>query len=400
MQFRATIAADFFADMRAYAKSIRPGALLTANNSLNSPDVLFKQIRESGMDIHAMSENEDFVTIEDMVSQPRTLPDGRTIEYGPTCEQVRAIIHGKPLVACTIAEADYHTPPHLTRLAMAEAAAHGASYLLWSTWPENVRAKMIDAVRPEVDLLYRTREWLARAQPRRDVILFLPARGWIDGDVCKESALAAELSRANLQYEVVCEDDFQLSRLQTTKTLLVEGLSVLNSKEKAIAEDFRRAGGVVLAADAGDWLKQIRSQPGVPAVTVRGPATIRAVVRDLPQRTLVHLLNLNVVRRSSFEDEVRPAENVRLTVHVPFRSGYTVRAITADAQGTSGNLPADFHADSRGGMVEFVVPRLDLSAILVSSRARGNSHCDMSTAAHNSRQLSRQSREIRLTARP
>jgi acetyl esterase/lipase len=364
MQFRATIAADFFAEMRAYAKSIRPDALLTANNSLNSPDVLYKQTRESGMDIRAMSENEDFVTIEDMVSQPRTLPDGRTIEYGPTCEQVRAIIHGKPLVVCTIAEADYHTPPHLTRLAMAEAAAHGASYLLWPTWPENVRAKMIAALRPEVDLLSRHRQWLASAPPRREVVLFLPARGWIDGDLCKPSALAAELSRANLQYEVVCEDNFNLPRLQTAKTLLVESLSVLNAREKAVAEEFHRAGGTVIAADAGDWLKQVHSQIGAPAVTVRGPATIRAVVRDLPDRTLVHLQNLNVVRRSSFEDEVCPAENVRLTVRVPFRFGCTVRAITADTHGTSGSLRADFRGDAQGGTVDFVVPRLDVAAIL------------------------------------
>jgi acetyl esterase/lipase len=364
MQFRATIAADFFADMRAYAKSIRPDAVLTANNSLNSPDVLYKQCRESGMDIHAMSENEDFVTIEDMVSQPRTLANGHTIEYGPTCEQVRAIIHGKPLVACTIAEADYHTPPHLTRLAMAEAAAHGASYLLWPTWPENVREKMIDAVRPEVDLLGRHRQWLASAQPRRDVVLFLPARGWIDSDVCRASALAAELSRANLQYEVLCENDFQLPRLKKARTLLVENLSVLNDKEKIIAEEFSRAGGAVITADAGDWLKQIRSQIAAPAITVSGPANVRAVVRDLPQQTLVHLLNLNVVRRSSFEDEVRPAENVRLTVRVPFRSGSSVRAITADAHGTSGSLPADFRGDAQGGTVDLVVPRLDVAAIL------------------------------------
>ena len=54
-----------------------------------------------------------------------------------------------------------------------------------------------------------------------------------------------------------------------------------------------------------------------------------------------------------------------LTVRIPFQSGGTVRAITADAQGTSGNLPADFRADSQGGIVEFVVPRLELSAILI-----------------------------------
>ena len=123
-----------------------------------------------------MSANEDFVTIEDMVSQPRTLPDGRSIEYGPTCEQLRAIVHGKPLVVCTIAEADYHTPPSLTRLAMAEAAAHGASYLLWPTWPEEVRGKMIDAVRPEVGFLRRHQQWLAggAAAVRSGPLLALP----------------------------------------------------------------------------------------------------------------------------------------------------------------------------------------------------------------------------------
>lgn len=368
-QFRATIAADFFADMRAYAKSVRPRALLTANNSLNSPDALYKQVREFGYDIHAMSAGEDFVTTEDMASQPRTLPDGRTIEYGPTCEQLRAIIHGKPLVVCTIAEADYHTPPRLTRLAMAEAAAHGASYLLWPTWPEDVRGKMIDVVRPEVDLLRRHQQWFAAAQPRCEVILFLPARGWVESDVCRASALAAELSRANVQYEVVCEDDFRLPRLKRARVLLVESLSALSPREKATAEEFRRSGGAVIAADAGDWLRQIRSQIGVPAITVRGPATVRAVVRDgAPacgsQRTLVHLLNLNVTRRSSFDDEVHSAENVRLTVRVPFRSGCTVRAVTADVEGTSGSLPADFHSDAQGGTVEFIVPRLDVAAIV------------------------------------
>ena len=255
-------------------------------------------------------------------------------------------------MVCTIAEADYHTPPHLTGLAIAEAAAHGANYLLWPTWPQEVRQTMIDAVRPETNLLSQHRQWLAPAQPRRDVVLFLPYRRWIETDVCKASTLAADLSRANIQYEVLCEDDFRLPRLQTAMALLVESLSVLNAAEKATADEFRRGGGVVIASDSGDWLQRIKSEAGVPSVVVQGPATVRAVVRDRPQQTLVHLLNLNIVRRSSFEDEVHPAENVRLTVRVPFRSGCSVQAITADPHGTSGNLPADFHKHTQGCTVE------------------------------------------------
>ncbi len=428
LQFRGTIAADFFADMRAYARSLRPHALLTANNSLNSPEVLYKQNRTYGYDLHAMSASEDFVTIEDMTSQPRTLPGtvtqgdrhifrpsgvhkghadggrkmsqspstrGRTIEYGPTYQQLRAIIHGKPLVVCTIAEADYHTPPHLTRLAMAEAAAYGANYLLWPTWPQPMRQKMIDAVRPEADLLRRHQGWLA-AQPRRDAILFLPYRRWLETDTCKASALAAALSRANVQYEVLCEDDFRLPRLKTAKVLLVESLSVLDPAEKATVKEFRRAGGAVIAADApgagsffspeqganehhaqygraekcvcpltaDDWLQRLQSAIGIPSIAIRGPITVRAVVRDQPQQTLVHLLNLNIYRRSSFEDEVHPAENLRLTVRVPFESACSVQAITADAQGTPGSLAAHFHKTAQGSTVEFVVPRLEVAAMV------------------------------------
>jgi hypothetical protein len=224
---------------------------------------------------------------------------------------------------------------------------------------------MIDAVRPEVDMLGRQLLAFNSASPRRDVVLFLPCRGWLDSDVCKASALAAELSQANLQYEVLCEDDFRLPRLQGARVSLVEGVSVLNAEEKAIVKEFCQGGGAVIAADNKDWMRQIKQHVGTPAVTVQAPATVRAVVRDQPRRTLVHLLNLNVVRRSSYEDEVHRAENVRLTVRVPFSSGCTVRAITADAEGTSGDLPTEFHHESDANAVAFTIPRLIVAAVLV-----------------------------------
>jgi len=98
LRFRCTIARDFFADMRNYARSIRPNALITANNSLNSAEVLFSQCRSHAYNIHEMSKTEDYVVVEDMSSQPRILPNGQTIEYGPTYKQLTAISHGKPVV--------------------------------------------------------------------------------------------------------------------------------------------------------------------------------------------------------------------------------------------------------------------------------------------------------------
>ena len=116
LRFRCTIARDFLADIRDYARNVKRGTLITANNSFNSPDVLFAQCRSYAYNIYEMSQAEDFVVVEDQSHQPRALPSGQTFEYGPSYKQLHAIIHGKPLVAVTIAEGDYHTPPRLVRL--------------------------------------------------------------------------------------------------------------------------------------------------------------------------------------------------------------------------------------------------------------------------------------------
>src|SRR4029079_13118622 len=84
LRFRATIARDFLADMREFARKINPRALITCNNSLNSPDVLYSQCRTYRYHIEQMSEAEDFVVVEDMNNQPRIEANGQTIEYGPT----------------------------------------------------------------------------------------------------------------------------------------------------------------------------------------------------------------------------------------------------------------------------------------------------------------------------
>src|SRR5437764_10282638 len=84
LEFRCTIARDFLAEMNACARSIKKDALITANNSLNSPDVLFSQCRRYAYNIYEMSKTEDYVVVEDESSQPRTLPNGNTLEYGAT----------------------------------------------------------------------------------------------------------------------------------------------------------------------------------------------------------------------------------------------------------------------------------------------------------------------------
>jgi hypothetical protein len=363
LQFRATIASDFLADMRTFARTINPHALITCNNSLNSPDALFSQCRTFAYDIFEMSKVEDFVVVEDMATQPRVRSDGTIAEYAPAYETLAAIAHGKPVVACTIADGDYHTAPNLMRLGMAEAAAHGASYLSWPTWPQEMRAKMIAAVRPEADFLRQHALLLNGGRRRADVIIFLPFRQWTQTTVCRPMQWANILAAAIIPFRVVCEED--LARMlaeEPNAVLLAESPSVLLENERAAV-----TGKVVWVDETGkdDWLARLKKTIGQPSVTLNGPSTVRVTVSDLPGKTIVHVLNLNVRRVSSYDDTVQPADNVDFTLQVPLSAVHSVTADTADTDATHGQIHFISTMSSHGCELRFTVPRTVLSTILI-----------------------------------
>jgi hypothetical protein len=371
LRFRCTIARDFLADIRTYARSINRRALITANNSLNSADVLYAQCRNYGYNIYEMSQAEDFVVVEDMSSQPRSLPNGQTIEYGPTYEQLHAISHGKPVVAVTLADSDYHTPPHLVRLAQAEAAAHRASYLSWPTWPEKERERMGSLIRPQADFLRRNAKLLNESVPRADAVLFLPFRKWQTTNQCIASRLAAALTRANIQYLVLSEDDlispaFKTAAQHGAKALVTESLSDFTADEMRMVHAFQQVMGNVVTADHTNWLKEVRARIGTPSLDLEGPPTIRAVVSDSPGRTIVQMYNLNIQRRSSFEDQVIPATDVVVTCRVPLKHVHSVHALSADTNSTTGSLAFRTRStDDEQTMVQFKVPSVEISTIIV-----------------------------------
>jgi hypothetical protein len=316
-----------------------------------------------------MSKAEDFVVVEDQSSQPRMLANGQLIEYGPTYKQLRSISHGKPVVAVTIAEGDYHTPPNLVRLAMAEAAANGASYLSWPTWPEEQRVRMIESIRPQAEFLKAHEALLNDTQPRADVVLFLPFRDWLQTGKCRASELAAALTRANIQYEVLCEDDLQSRRrFGQTKVLLIASSADLQGGEPKLVERFVAKGGRAVSADQADWLRTVQNAIATPAIAVDGAKSVRAAAHDQKRRTIVHLLNLNVQRLSSFQDKVEPVSDLRLSVRVPFKAVRSVRALTADPNASSGDLAFTTHVQHDDSSVEVSIPRLDIATILVIER--------------------------------
>ena len=344
LRFRGAIAADFLGEMRQYARTIKPTAQITCNNSLNSPEAFFSQCRTYGYNIHAMSAAEDLVVVEDMASQPRILAGGNhVVEYGPVYEMLHAISHDKPIVAVTIAEGDYTTPPNLCRLAMAEAAAHEASYLSWPTWPTNERARMSMELRQEADFLRQHADILNGTQIQADVLVYLPFERWVETADCQALGVVRTLSGANVQYRVICEDQFEqsLKDPNSPRVLILESPDILTETQKHAIDVYQSAGGKVVWSGRPNWFKEFNASSPSLMLLVDAKPAIRAVVREMGNRKIVHLLNLNVERLSSFEDRVIPAANVHLVVRYRGERPTSVIALSADAAGTARTHSAD-----------------------------------------------------------
>jgi hypothetical protein len=363
LKFRATIASSFLKEIRDYARTIKPGAIITCNNSLNAPHVFYNQAVNYGYNIYEMSKVEDLVVVEDEHTQPRTNSTGVVVEYAPVYECLTSISHHKPVVAINLADGDYHTAPELVRLAMAEAVAHNCSYLSWPCWPENQRKRMAQTIRPEADFLHENTALLNNARPRADVTLFLPFRLWTKNPHCVALNNATALSANNIQYQVVCEDDLiQTLRENPNTILLAEHDAFLTPEEKQAVKHFESAGGkVVWTALDKNWIGACQRLAKSPGVKLKAPRAVRVVVRDTQNATVVHVLNLEVQKVNSFEDKVKPAENVSLDISVPMSSVKSVRALSADADATKGTIPFK----QNGNVVHVELPRIVLSTMLV-----------------------------------
>ena len=92
---------------------------------------------------------------------------------------------------------------------------------------------------------------------------------------------------------------------------------------------------------------------------------MRAVVQDQGSRTMLHLLNLDVRRLSSFQDQVSPVTNLQVTVTVPFRGVSSVQALTADEAGSKGPLPFSANRQVGETLVRLTVPLLEVSSIVL-----------------------------------
>jgi len=362
-KFRCTIARDFFAEIRNYAKSLHPQAIITANNSLNLPEVLFSQCHQYAYNIKEMSKAQDFVVIEDMRTAPRTTADGKVYEMGPVYSLLNAILGGKPLVAVTIADSDYHTPPNLTNLAIFEGFAHQTNYMLWPTWQEQYRDKMMQAVRPFVLWLQKHKGLFEQSQPRQDVLLYFPFEQWVHNKECKELDITRELRRRNIQFGVASEENFEEAFKNATIIIATHQDFTPSSQKNSILKLCEMHKKHFIEVKNTSFVKEVEKCLTTPSIKLQSDGSIRGILRDTPDGVILFLYNLGVEKVSSYEDKVFSVSSVSVSVRIP---SYKVSKITLsipDREQTIATYELD-QLDPKYSYLKFLIPELPLSTIL------------------------------------
>ncbi len=145
---------------------------------------------------------------------------------------------------------------------------------------------------------------------------------------------------------------------------LIESRNVLTPAESAALEQFEAAGKLVIASDEGDWMKSIET--GLRrSLEITSAPTVRAVVRDQNDRTIVHIYNLAIEKLNSFEDKVTPAKDITIRVRVPMAKIKSVKWMTADAGTTRGELVHTTDDSGVDTVVEIKIPKLDVAGVLL-----------------------------------
>jgi len=363
-KFRCTIARDFLSEIRNYAREINPKALITANNSLNAPEVIFSQCHRYAYNIKEMSTSQDFVVIEDMGSAPRRTSQGKTIECGPVYDLVHSIIGSKPLVAVTIADGNYHTPPNLTNLAIFEAFARNTNYMLWSTWEESQREKMIQVIRPFVQWLKRNSFPIITSKRRYDVLLYFPFEEWSKHEDCKELNIVKRLNQSNILYAVASEDNFKEYFSGVNIILASEPEFTPPSYSISIAELCQKSNKIFIDASRPNFQTELNTYLLHPSLKISGNEMVRGTILETHDTVFILLYNLNIERISSYEDKVIPARDIPISVRI---SNPSIGKILLSTPEREQDI-ADYEITKLGdtdAYLTFHIPELPLAGIVI-----------------------------------
>jgi hypothetical protein len=299
-QFAAWSLEDFLRDTKSYARSLNPHYAMTANFCMWDGEP-FGPLRGSAENMELWSRVLDVVFDEAKYGAGPHTSQGVKLSNATDYRYLLAAAHGKPVALLkTAPEGDTpEAPATLTRLAIAEGAAQGA------TWQFNyLKPPATQAAYEYNQFLAQRSEVMTRARPWAPVAVWTSLQqGYLDLPT-SPMGISRFLADHHVPHNLVIDEDVEQGRLAPYEVLVVPEVQMMSERQLALLRTFVAQGrGLVLMGECGtldEWGERRKSLPFLRATPTepRRQSAGKGRLAYLPAVTLPASPNLGLSREA------------------------------------------------------------------------------------------------------
>jgi hypothetical protein len=248
-KFGAWTLYDFMRETKEYARSLNPQYTMTSNYCMWMGEP-YGPLRGTAEDIALWSQVVDVVFDEAQYGAGPRMENGQKRSNSIDYRYLVAASHGKPVALLKTAP-EGETPEaggHLTRLAIAEGAAHGA------TWQFHYLKGAAAQAAIEYDkFLAEHADELRGARPHANVGLVASVQQAYVNQPSYPCAVSRELSDNHIDHRMLIDEDVEEGRFQGLDALILPEVHMLSERQMEALKTFvRDGGGAVLIGPSGD----------------------------------------------------------------------------------------------------------------------------------------------------
>jgi len=248
-RFNAWSLLDFMRDTKAYARTLNPHYIMTSNYCMWSGEP-FSPIRGTAEDAEVESQVVDVLFDEAAYGAGPRWEQGGKVSNATDYRHLLAAAQGIPVALLKTAPEGTHPDAggNLTRLAMAEGAANGATWQLHRLKP----AAQVGAEQYNSFLAAR-QDVMVRCKPWAVIGLWTSSTQAYFDLPTYPTAISRHLADNHLPHRFVIDREVEQGKLAGLDVLIVPQVSVISGKQLAALEAFARSGkGLILVNRCGE----------------------------------------------------------------------------------------------------------------------------------------------------
>ncbi len=240
---------DFMRDTKEYARSLKPNYIMTANYCMWNGEP-YGPLRGSAENMELWSQVLDVVFDEAKYGAGPRTENGSKISNAVDYRYLLAASHGKPVALLKTAP-EVESPEaqaNLTRLAIAEGAAHGAAWQF-----HYLEGEAADAAIEYNAFLAANAHELRGARPHTNLGLLASIQQGYLGLPSYACAVSRELADRHIDHRMIIDEDVEEARFDGLDAVVLPEVRMLSGRQCEMLKTYLRNGkGLVVIGSCGD----------------------------------------------------------------------------------------------------------------------------------------------------